>query len=144
MVKRHIKYDMMYSIQVTSDALKDLKNITASDPDAAAEILVILQEIGDKPDLIDRLNQDGYGVGDHTMFDVKMWRRQQDNGHPLWRARPGIDYEAGTSYRIFYALDSRTRIYRVLAIANRRDVNYDRSDNPFTQRILRACDEYGL
>lgn len=115
---------MSYSLQVHQEAENDLDALWARNEEAAADVL-------------DRLNQHNFHGNEDAPFDVSQWHSQQRQGRNLWRVKLWSLEYSGTKIRIFYAFDSKTHTFYVLAITDRSEDNYDDESHPTTQRIKR-------
>lgn len=129
----------MIALFVHDDAVSDLEALWESEPQAAARIAVLLEELEGDEDLLDRLTQHGYGDRGYDDFNVSKWFEHWNRGRDLWRLKIWDLEDKGLKYRIIYAFIPRTQHYHVLAIAP-REFNYDTS-HPISQRILRAYEE---
>ncbi|MBT4194780.1 MAG: hypothetical protein HOM14_08525 [Gammaproteobacteria bacterium] len=117
----------------------DLKDLLLKDENIASKILVILQELQEDDDLLDRLTQHDYGHPMISDFHVSKWFAQWNKGKDLWRLKIWeLDNIAPKNkYRIIYAYMPLKNCFYVLAIAP-REFNYDEK-HPISQRII---DEY--
>ncbi|SRR5713226_5169539 len=128
----------MYKLFIDDDALADLEQLRRTDPATAEEILVLLQELPSDQYLLDALTIDHFGDDKSERIQVRKWGRLWRAGLDLWRVKPWSPADRGIQIRIFYAYLVSQRHYYVLAIARRKDVDYDDPDHPLTKRILRA------
>lgn len=126
----------MYRLFVHDDAKADLEQLWASEPAAAARIAVLLQELADDQDLLDRLTQHDYGSSQTAQFHVSRWQEHWRKGKDLWRLKVWDLEDKGLRYRVVYNFVPGKRQYHILAIAP-RTFNYD-ARHPITQRLLRA------
>lgn len=129
----------MYRLFIHEDADADLERLWAMDPDAAARIGVLLEEIRDDQELLDRLTQHDFGAPPAAPFHVSKWHEQWRRGRDLWRLKLWDLDDLQLRYRVIYAYVPGRRHYHVLAIAHRSQVNYDDPQDPLTRRILGAC-----
>lgn len=131
----------MFKLRIHEDADEDLEEIAKNDPDAAAFLIVFLEELEGDQDLLDRLTQDQYNVKRRRPvdwvadFNVKVWIEQRDANRNLWRLQ-AWDIDA-SQYRVVYAFEPATRTYGVLGVFHKRQFNYE-SNNPLTRRVLAA------
>lgn len=131
----------MYKLRVHEDADADLEEIANGDPDAAAFLVIFLEELEGDQDLLDRLTQDHYNVKRGrpvdwvANFNVKVWIEQRDDGRNLWRLQ-SWDIEA-SEYRVVYAFKPLVRTYVVLGVFHKRQFNYE-LNNPLTLRVVAA------
>ena len=129
----------MIALFVHDDAKADLRALRKTEPQAAARIVALLEQLEGDPDLLDRLTQHDYGAHGLADFHVSKWQAQWQKGRDLWRLKVWDLEEKGLRHRIVYAFDSRKLHYHVLAIAP-REFNYDEI-HPIGQRIIRAYEE---
>ena len=123
----------MYSLHVHQDAEDDLDGLDAK---VAAQIVVLLEDLSDNQDLLDRLSQHKFRDQD---IDVERLGPEWNFGptfNTLWRLKD-LDLERrGIKYRIIYAYLPRKSKYHVLAIVP-RDFDYD-PNHPISKRIFEA------
>jgi hypothetical protein len=120
-------------IDVHLHAQGDLDSIWESDPEAAATVLAVLEQLEADPRMIDKLTTYGDNSVGATVINVKRWqsmRRKAD----LWRFR-ALDTPA-TSYRVIYGYQWQTQQLCVLAIVHKEKFNYDDLDSHLAFRIL--------
>lgn len=129
----------MISLFVHDDANDDLEALWDTEPEAAARIVVLLEELKGDPDLLDRLTQNFYGVRGHSQFNVRKWEEHWNKGRDLWRLKIWDLEDKGLKYRIIYAFIPITKHHHILAIAP-RDFDYETS-HPISQRLLSAYEE---
>lgn len=132
----HTLEGILFRLFVHDDADGDLEALWKSEPDAAARIAVLLEELAGNQDLLDRLTQHNFGVHGHHDIHISKWQEQWRKGNDLWRFKVWDLEDKGLRYRIVYAFLPQKRHYHVLAIAP-RSFNYDAS-HPLTKRILCA------
>lgn len=126
----------MYRLLVHNDALHDFEAIWEDDPEAAARLAVMLQEIKGSQVLLDSLTDQGFGGPDTVGFNVSRWQEFWRRGENLWRLKVWTLAERLLSYRVIYAYTPVKRQYYVLGIVH-RSFGYER-DHLFTKRILAA------
>jgi hypothetical protein len=125
----------VFCLYTHQDAQDDLDSLWETDEQAAADIMVCLQEIEGDQDLLDRLNQDRFGAEFVDDFNVRLLIEQRDLNNNLWRLRVW----SVPNYRIIYAfIPSNGRFY-VLGIMP-RGVDYARN-HPFFKRIAAAYEQ---
>jgi hypothetical protein len=128
-------------VYLHSDAENDLEELWKSQPDGAALVQALLEELASDQVQFDHLTDDGYGKSDASArFNITKWNTQwYGKRRNLWRIRFYALDQLGLAYRIVYAFVPREIDCCVLAVAH-RDFNYEPS-HEITQRILRAYDE---
>jgi len=129
----------VYRLFIHQDAEEDLEQIWDSEPDAAARILVMLEECEGNQGLLDRLTQHEFGARGVDEFNVSRWQERWHKGDNLWRLKVWDLEDKDLRYRIIYAFIPQSRHYHVLAIAP-RDFNYDPS-HPLYRRIINTYQE---
>lgn len=120
-------------IDVHHHAQGDLDLIWESEPEAAATVLAVLEQLEADPKMIDKLTTHGDNSLGATLINVKQWqgmRRKAD----LWRFR-ALDTPA-TSYRVIYGYQWQTQQLCVLAIVHKEKFNYDDLNSHLALRIL--------
>lgn len=134
----------MRKLILHTDALADLDHLWEIDPDSAAELEALLDEVRGSQDLMDRLTQHDFGAVPtrRNFFNTKMWVDQQKQDNNLWRIKFWELEELGIQYRIIYAFFPVSKQHHVLGIMPRknRDFDYNRND-PRTIRMLKAYEE---
>ena len=105
-----------------------------SNPQAAADITVLFEQMKADPKLIDKLTTRGRNQFGQTDLDVKPWLRLWNRGVDLWRLR--IYDEPFANYRIVYGYAVRSYQIVILAVVRREDFDYDAPDHAIAQRIL--------
>jgi hypothetical protein len=118
------------------DASADLDDLWEREPQAAARIAALLEELEGNHDLLDRLTQHDYGAYQSADFHVSKWQEQWRKGRDLWRLKVWELEENGLQYRVVYAFMPKKHHYHILAIAP-REFDYD-ANHPISQRIIRA------
>ena len=126
----------MFRLFVHDDAERDLEKLWDEAPDAAARIGVLLQELEENQDLLDRLTQHDFGNYRTAEFHVSKWLNQWNKGRDLWRLKVWDLEDKGLQYRIVYAFVPGKSQYHVLGIVS-RDFDYD-SSHPLSRRIIAA------
>lgn len=129
----------MIALFVHDDATADLEALWETEPQAAARIAGLLEQLEGDSDLLDRLTQHDYGAHHSADFHVSKWQEHWRKGRDLWRLKVWNLEDKGLRYRIVYAFKPQKQHYHVLAIAP-REFDYD-SNHPISQRILRAYQE---
>lgn len=129
----------MIALFVHDDATADLEALWETEPQAAARIADLLEQLEGDSDLLDRLTQHDYGAYHSADFHVSKWQEHWRKGRDLWRLKVWDLEDKGLRYRVVYAFKPREQHYHVLAIAP-REFDYDTS-HPISQRILRAYQE---
>lgn len=135
----------MHSLRTHRNAAADLEALWQTDPIAAADLEVFVQEAQDDPWWLDRLSQNGFNLeGDPDTIvniNVSWWEA-------LWRGKPRRNIlrlkrweleRLGHRYRVIYMFEPAQLRYTILGFVPRA-FNYDRR-HPYTQRILAAYDE---
>lgn len=120
-------------VDVHVHAQDDLDLIWEKEPEAAATIHVVLEQLEADPRAIDKLTTHGDNVVGDTTVNVKHWqaiRRKAD----LWRFR-ALDTPA-TSYRVIYGYQWQTQQLCVLAIVHKEEFDYDDLDSDLARRII--------
>lgn len=128
----------MIALFVHDDAAGDLLDLRGSEPQAAGQILALLEQLEGDPDLLDRLTQHNFGAYGSADFHVSRWQAQWRQRN-LWRLKLWDLEDKGIRYRIIYAFEPRRQHYHILAIAP-REFDYD-ANHPISQRIFRAYEE---
>lgn len=126
----------MLRLFIHNDAEDDLERLWESEPVAAAQVAVLLEELEGNPDLLDRLTQQDFGAYGLEDFHVSEWKEQQRKGRNLWRLKIWDLEDKGIRYRIVYAFMPRQQDYSVLGIVP-REFDYDAS-HELTRRIVAA------
>lgn len=127
---------MVYSLYIHDDAYTDLADLEAKDPDAAAIVVVTLDEISENQNLLDALTVENFGARRTEKFEVKKWWQFWKSGSDIWRLRIWALDDIGAPYRVVYAYERGKGRYHVLGIFH-RDFDYDPVD-PRTQRVINA------
>jgi hypothetical protein len=133
----------MFSLSLHEDAEDDLDEIWETDPDSAAFIDALLEQIKADQNLLDALTDRNFGEYGNEPFSVKTWVEQWRDGYDLWRLKAWELEEQHIRYRVIYAYETGKQRYHVLAVVPRSSFNYER-DHPITQRIHAAYDRLCL
>ena len=128
----------MPRLLIHDDAKADLTQLAQSEPQLAARLIVLLQEIQADRELLDMLTAHDFGSDGHELFHASRWQQHWHQDKDIWRLKFWELENQGIQYRVIYALKRGTGDHYVLAIVS-RDFNYDRN-HLVTQRILRAYD----
>lgn len=129
----------MYNLYIHNDAADDIEHLLLADPEAAAKIVALLEELHGNQDLLDRLTQHEFGKYTKTNFSVSRIVSQWKIGRNLWRLKIRELEEIRLRYRIIYAFVPVKKNYHILAIAPRDNYNYE-PNHELTQRITKAHD----
>ncbi len=129
------------SALTTSACIDDLKALDATDPSVADEIRALLQEIKTDPNLLDALTDHGFGADRSEPFNVSKWLTYWRQGRDLWRLKLWDLEAAGLAYRVIYRYMPDELTFYILAIAHRRDVDYD-NENDLTRRVIGDYEEF--
>lgn len=121
------------SVDVNNHAADDLRSLKKSAPEAAATILIVLEQIQADPKAIDKLTDYGDNkFGDH-LLNVKVWETARGAGN-LWRFR--ILDSPATEYRVVYGYQWQTQQLCVLAVVHKLEFDYDNLNTEISRRIL--------
>ena len=126
----------MYYLFIHDDAKADLLAIREMDKPTAARFLVLLQELRNSQDLMDRLTQHDYGAYGTEDFHVTKWFEQWNKGNDLWRLKYWELEHGEQRYRVVYAFIPSLHHYHVLGVVP-REFNYE-PNHDLTKRILDA------
>jgi len=133
----YIEFDIMKvdRLEIHAHAGDDLEKVWRTDPECAAEILVVLEQLKADPKFIDILTTRGNVDFGETRLNIKVWEKVKKYTN-LWRFR--ILDNVATSYRIVYGYDYRYRLVWVLAIVHKKeeDFSYDDLSAKISRRIL--------
>lgn len=125
---------LLFRIIYRATPARDIAELVTTDKEAAAEVLVFLETVKQTRDPIDVLTQRGNTEVSGLRFNLTPWIMGTGRAmNQLWRARV-LDCPA-TSYRIVYGYHQNTRQIAVLAVAHKKDFDYE-SDSPLGRRIL--------
>lgn len=120
-------------VDVHHHAKEDLDLIWESNPEAAATVLVVLEQLEADPKAIDKLTTYGDNNAGATLINVKPWQSMRKKAD-LWRFR-ALDTPA-TSYRVIYGYQWQTRQLCVLAVVHKEEFDYDELNSPLALRII--------
>jgi hypothetical protein len=120
-------------VDVHKSAEVDLERLWAVDPDAAATIAVVLQELTNDPATASSLLRHGDATVGPNDVNVKRWQAAKEAKAWMWRFR--ILNTPATSYRVVYASLLLTRQIVVLAVVHKDDFDYE-LDSDLGRRIL--------
>lgn len=127
-----------YTTHLHPDFEADLRALALEDPDAAARMFAVLEEVLSDPESLDRLSEHRY---QNDAIDVEQWGRQQRQRRNLWRVKLlELWYGMGVRRRIIYAFAPQRGHYEFLALTD-KDFDYDDPSNALTQRIVRAYND---
>lgn len=124
-------------IDITTGARDDLGNVWKDNPEAAATITVMLEQLQADPKVLDKLTTKGDNtIGDYQI-NVKPWEKAKPRGN-LWRFRI-LDTPA-TSHRIIYGYHWQTRQLCIFAIVDKdmplEEFDYDNLNSDIAKRVL--------
>ena len=135
----------MIFFHIHEDAEEDLRKLFSIDEAAFKAITLLLSDLDGDVDLLDRLNQHGYGAYGAGKIDVSEITSLQQLGENFWRLKT-IQYENCKRFRILYCyvpkivLRQNQEHYTVLAIVDRNTYNYQ-PNHEITKRIRKAYRE---
>jgi hypothetical protein len=129
----------MYELKLHQDAVADLDDLWERDPDGAADVEVLIEELRDDQGLLAamRINQREEGrLQFSRLHKYHIW------GKNLWRVKVWEleDVQGVFPYRLIYGFVGD--VHYVLAVMH-RDRGYDK-DRQLVERIRRACREVGI
>lgn len=127
------KLGMIRSLDVHLHAKEDIRQLRETDLQAAAAVLVTLEQIQYDPAAIDKLTTYGNNDVGTVTLNVKRWQRARGSGN-LWRFRV-LDTPA-TSYRVVYGYHYQTRQLCVLAVVHKESFDYDNLNSDIARRII--------
>lgn len=78
---------MMYELFLHDDAERDLEDLWRTDPTAAAEIQVLLEQIQADQYLLESLTIHDFGSARKGRFHVSKWVSQWKQRRDLWRLK---------------------------------------------------------
>lgn len=120
---------------LNESAQADLLKLIDSDPDAAADIIVALEQIEADPLAITKLRMHGISKYSDGLGEVKNWiEASKISSVGLWRFK-ALQCVA-EKYRIVYGVNVYTKTMCILAIVERGKLNYDDLTTELNQRIL--------
>ena len=125
---------IMGSLDVSKSAERDLRQLWRDDPDAAAAVVVVLEEIEADPQFIYKLTTYGEVEFGEDTISVKPWIKAQRTRRGLWRFR--VLNTPATSYRVVYGFHYQMQQVWVLAIAHKDDLNYDELNSNLAKRVF--------
>ena len=120
-------------IDICENAENDLDQLWQSDPEAAATITAVLEQMEADPNIIDVLTTRGNSNLDTTRLNIKVWENMRNQGN-LWRFRI-LDTPA-TNYRVVYGYHWQTRQICILAIVHKENFDYDDTNSVLSRRIV--------
>ncbi len=121
---------------VHNDAKQDLLVMARNGLKAdAVRVAMLLEQLANDEDLLDRLTQHGFGRRGIDTFNISKWLDQWRKGNDLWRLKI---WEV-MDYRVIYAFIPQQHEYHVLGVVH-REFNYE-PDHIATQRIKRAYED---
>lgn len=127
---------------VETGAERDLDALWDQDEDAAATIIVLLEELENGAPEVERLFRRGFRRTEDPAFDVDHFEEFWRQGLNLLRLKIWDEGGALVPYRILYAYDPRYESYHALAIID-RNFAYD-SNHPTVQRVIADYEHLGL
>lgn len=133
---RHTKFGIMH-VDVHNHAWEDLDRLWKEDPDAAAVIEVVLEEVQADPRVIDKLTQHGNNeFGSYDKVNVKrLIEASRNKRGDVWRWR--VLETPATGYRVIYGYHIQTRQICVLAVASKEEIDDYRQDSDLAKRVAR-------
>lgn len=123
-------------------AQNDLDEIWQIDVDAAAAIVVLMEEFQDSPEVADTLIKHGYHDYRDPAYSVSRFLELWHQGLNLYRLKFWDEDGSIVSYRIIYAHNPKTDCIHVLGIIH-RNFNYDTS-HPVVCRICSGYERLGI
>lgn len=131
-------------IQYSDSALEDLEVIWENDPDSAAVIESVLEEMEDYPELAEDLIKNHYRHYDDPSYEIRRFESLYHEGFNLYRMKCW-DYEgSAVGYRVIYAYHPHPEdVSFILAVADRRGFDYEK-DHPVVQRIIKDYRVLGI
>ena len=122
-------------LSIHKSARADIGALEASDPDAAAYLLVFLEQAQADPKILDKFTTAGSIDLSGQAVGIKWWRTGSLHvDGDLWRAR--LQIAEATNYRVVYGYHYPTRQLCVLAVVHRGDMDYDNLNDGLVQRIV--------
>ncbi len=121
------------------DVSQDLAVIKAEDGvQSYARILALMRQMQADAGLVDRLLEHGFGSDRRHAFSVSKWLAVWRQGKDLWRLK-WWDLEAKRlQYRFVYVYLRKEARFVVMAIVNRKNLDYDNPQDPIRQRIFKS------
>jgi hypothetical protein len=131
-------------LDVHSDATCDLREIAASDRQAAGRLASLLVQLRTDKALRDKLLEHNYGAGQSTGIHVSQWFDFSRVGRkPVWRVKSWDLERQGLKYRIIYIFDWKSQDHVILAVVPRGELDYDDPSHPIRRRVAqRIRSEY--
>jgi len=120
-------------IDVHKHAKEDLEPLWRNNPEAAASVIVILEQLAADPEVIDKLTTHGDNAVGQNLISVKCWQKVRGMSN-LWRFR--ILETPATTYRIIYGYHWQTRQLCVFAVVEKESYDYDDLESDINKRIL--------
>lgn len=124
-------------IDITTGARDDLDSVWEDNPEAAATITAMLEQLQADPKLLDKLTTKGENTVGGYRINVKPWEKAKPQGN-LWRFRI-LDTPA-TSHRIIYGYHWQTRQLCIFAIVSKdmplEEFDYDNLNSDIAKRVL--------
>jgi hypothetical protein len=121
------------------DVVSDLHQIKNSgDLGSYGVLLAFLQQAKQDTEILDHLEDDGYGEDNTTTFSIRKWIEQTNKGRGLWRIKVFTPKGLSVPYRIIYAAFPHKQTYSVIAILSRA-LNYEESQ-PRVQQLIATYD----
>lgn len=135
----------MLKLSLHPDAQADIDELWKTVPEAAAKILVLIEQVRADPRLLDALTIHNFGDDRSEPFAISkvqsQWAGTRSRpGKDLWRLKLWDLERQQLQYRVIYAYEIRRLRYHVLGVINRKSYDYE-PEHPFTQRVLRAYDD---
>jgi mRNA-degrading endonuclease RelE of RelBE toxin-antitoxin system len=131
----------MFELALTEEAEAELEGLWETDPDAASDLTILLEEIRDDQEILAamRIHQRM-----EKRYHVSRFLHLYGESTDVWRLKAyllGRD-SAPFKYRIVYALDRRDGTYHVLGFMH-RDKNYEK-DRALVERLRSIYRRLGL
>ena len=120
-------------LDIHPNARSDILALRAKDQDAAAVIVVLLEQLQSDPNVVDLLTTKGDSNAHGEKLNVKPWVTAKSERN-LWRLR--VLETPATEYRVFYGYHWQTRQMCVLGVAHKSDIDYDDHSSGFAARVL--------
>ena len=131
---------MLYRLEISEDAVDDLRQVYLKSNASGAVIEAILEELeAGNQGLLEILLEHGSVRREQPSFDIQKWVVLWDAGFELWRLKPFVRPLTPSQFRVIYAYVPSKRLYVVLGIVP-RSFGYDPT-NALSVRILRAYAE---
>ncbi len=120
-------------IDIHKHATQDINQLWIDDPEAAAEVQVVLEQLEADPNAIDKLTTYGNNLIGQNNINVKPWEGARKKGD-LWRFRI-LDTPA-TVYRVIYGYHWQTRQLCVFAVVHKDKFDYEDFNSSTNKRIF--------